>query len=196
MTRRCGTWRPRSAMTRKTRNTAELLTKIKQDAARAEYQRGLQFYEKRQLDQALVAFEKAKSYNPSFAEATRAYETVRQRRDLVQTVVTDIPNLIAAGKPDEALAKLAEVEQFAADLPRDAQSENASPCGEHSYAHQAGKRPYAGRAVRGRSKGIHHRAQPNAKLQARGRGAGGGGGAARGSAARGAGKGAHHRGAL
>jgi tetratricopeptide (TPR) repeat protein len=95
----------------------ELLTKIRQDAARAEYQRGLQFYEKRQLDLALVAFEKARTYNPEFTEAATAYDTVKQRRDLIQAVVKDIPTFIASGKPDEALAKIDEIGQFAANFP-------------------------------------------------------------------------------
>lgn len=95
----------------------ELRTKARQEAARSEYQRGLAFYEKRQLDQALVAFEKAKTYNPEFKEAFQAYATVEQRKNILQTILTDVPALIATGKPDEALTKLAEVEPFATNFP-------------------------------------------------------------------------------
>jgi len=95
----------------------DLRSTVRQEAARAEYQRGQAFYERRQLDQALIAFEKAKNYNPDFKEAAQAYESVKQRKLVVQTVLTDVPQFLADNKPDEALAKLAEVETFAANFP-------------------------------------------------------------------------------
>jgi tetratricopeptide (TPR) repeat protein len=95
----------------------DLRASVTQEAARVEYQRGQQFYEKRQLDQALLAFEKAKNYSPDFKEAQQAYESVKKRKLIVQTVLTDVPQLLASNKPDEALAKLAEIEAFAASFP-------------------------------------------------------------------------------
>lgn len=91
----------------------ELLSRIRQDAARAEYQKGLQFFEKRQLDRALIAFSNAESYDPSFTEATSAYKVVLERKESVTSAIASVPALLADGKPDEALNRLEEVEAYA-----------------------------------------------------------------------------------
>jgi len=94
-----------------------VLADAKKDAARYEYQRGLSFYEKKQLDQALLAFQKSKEYDPELAQAAQAYDFVKKQRDVIQAVVSEIPGLIKAGRPDEALDKIAEVEQYASAFP-------------------------------------------------------------------------------
>lgn len=96
----------------------ELLERARQTAAREEYNRGLRYYGKAQLDRALDSLDKAARYDPDFEEARQAYLQVKARRDLIDKIVTRIPTLISQGKPDEALEKIKEVKAYVFDFPR------------------------------------------------------------------------------
>jgi tetratricopeptide (TPR) repeat protein len=95
----------------------DFLAQVKHDAAREEYNRGMLFVDKRQIDQALAAFDRALSYDPEFAEAKQARDAAKLRKSAVQAVLTEVPALLKAGKPDEALDKLAQAEPYAVSFP-------------------------------------------------------------------------------
>ncbi len=94
-----------------------LLDAARKAAAESEYNRGLFFYGKNQIGEALDAFRKAIKYDPGFEDARRAYESAAKRRDIISKVLTEIPALMAAGRPDEALKKVIEVQPYSADFP-------------------------------------------------------------------------------
>jgi len=95
-----------------------LLEQVQDTAARYEYNIALRYYGKNQLSRALESIEKAVAYKSDFEEARQAYLQVKARLDLVDKVVTEIPSLIANGRPDEALARIQEVQPYASDFPQ------------------------------------------------------------------------------
>ncbi len=97
---------------------AALLAQVKNAAARSEYNRGLLLYGKNQLNQALASFEAAVKYDPNLEEAKQAYASVKERRDIVAALVSEIPALLVEGKPDEALDKISEIQPYVSDFPR------------------------------------------------------------------------------
>ncbi|MHC4713258.1 MAG: tetratricopeptide repeat protein [Planctomycetota bacterium] len=100
------------------REYADLLEKVKKVASRSEYNRGLLLYGKNQLTLALASLEAAVAYDPDFEDARHVYQLVKKRRDIIATVVSDIPALLSEGRPDEALDKIKEVEPYRSDFPR------------------------------------------------------------------------------
>lgn len=94
-----------------------LVADIKTSVARAEYKKGLQYRDRGQLSQALLAFDKAMKYDPHFEEARREYEAVSSRGISLKAKLSAIRKLTAAGRPDEALVLIKEVEPFVRDFP-------------------------------------------------------------------------------
>ncbi len=100
------------------REYREFLQQVRETAALAEYNRGLFLYGRGQLSQAIDAFERATHYDSDLEEAQQAFLSVRQRRDMIADIVSDIPALLADGKPDEALNRIIEIQGYAHEFPR------------------------------------------------------------------------------